>query len=282
VEDVLKRSSFCLSLFAGVLLAWPAVVVAQESAPASQATVATPTTAITNAPSYRYAALPIGVSKGVDPKTAKLLDELFLAQLSKYAGKHTVLGYSDFGTMLDHEQQKSMSGCEDDSCIAEIGLALGVDRLIAVSMGKLGEHYLLVLKVIDPRAARVLKRESLSVDGKEAALADAVGRLAALTFDAKNDASKGEEAVGTSTDGDDGEGMSVLGFAGIGLSAVGAVALIASGTAIAYSEIMLNDPDSDGDEGKATALTLYPLGLIGVGVAAAVLVAGGVSLALGM
>jgi len=43
--------------------------------------------------------------------------------------------------MLGFEQKKQLSGCTDTSCMVAIGGALGVDKIVTGTVGKLGESY---------------------------------------------------------------------------------------------------------------------------------------------
>ena len=60
------------------------------------------------------------------------------------------------------EQGFQLSGCTTDECAVEAGLILGVDRIIAGSVGKVGSYYTVNLRMIDVRTAEIVK--SVSVD----------------------------------------------------------------------------------------------------------------------
>jgi hypothetical protein len=53
------------------------------------------------------------------------------------------------------ERQKEMLGCKSDSCMAELGGALGCDRLVAGDLARLGESWLISLKLVETGKARV-------------------------------------------------------------------------------------------------------------------------------
>ena len=57
--------------------------------------------------------------------------------------------------MLGFEQKKQLSGCTDTSCMVAIGGALGVDKIVTGSVGKLGESHVLNLKLLDIRNAKI-------------------------------------------------------------------------------------------------------------------------------
>ena len=68
--------------------------------------------------------------------------------------------HGDIREMIDLESQKQALGCEQESCLAELGGALGVPLLIVPSLGKLGGVYLLALKINDVENAKVSVRSS--------------------------------------------------------------------------------------------------------------------------
>ena len=60
-----------------------------------------------------------------------------------------VMGSKEVDAMLGFEQKKQMAGCTDTSCMVAIGGALGVDKILMGSIGKLGNSYTLNLKLIN-------------------------------------------------------------------------------------------------------------------------------------
>ncbi len=92
--------------------------------------------------------------------TLRTLNELLLSEF-QHQGKLEVLSPSDIKAMLDLEQTKQQfAACNDDSCLAEIGGALGVQLMAAASLGAVGEQYVINIKIVDVSQARVLSRTS--------------------------------------------------------------------------------------------------------------------------
>lgn len=125
----------------------------------------------------KLAVTEIKVRRGVDPVIARVVEE-FLANETSRLAVFQVIGRDDIQRMFDHEQQKQMVGCDEDSCLAEIGGALGVDLLLAGSMDKVGETTLISLKLINIRTAEVTRRESGRLRG--ATEEDAIDAVAIL------------------------------------------------------------------------------------------------------
>jgi len=125
----------------------------------------------------KLAVTEIKVRRGVDPVIARVVEE-FLANETARLRDYQVIGRDDIQRMFDHEQQKQMVGCDEDSCLAEIGGALGVDLLLAGSMDKVGETLLISIKLINIRTAQVERREAGRLRG--ATEEDAIDAVAVL------------------------------------------------------------------------------------------------------
>ena len=101
---------------------------------------------------------------GVDEDLVRVVEEYIVNQVARI-GRFTVFGRDDITRLLDSEQQEQLSGCDEDSCLAEIGGAMGVDHLMAGSIDEVGESMLISLKIIDVRRGRVMARESERLRG---------------------------------------------------------------------------------------------------------------------
>jgi hypothetical protein len=122
----------------------------------------------------RLLVVSLKVEDGVSASAARLLNETLLARVQRDK-RFEVFGESDLAAMLSAEETRQRAGCEDSSaCLSELGGALGAERVIFGSLGKLGEKYVLNLKVIQVKEARVEARWSDSVDGDESELLSTV------------------------------------------------------------------------------------------------------------
>ena len=165
----------------------------------------------------KLAVTEIKARRGVDPVLAKVVEEFLASEIAK-TGRYQVIGRDDILRMLDHDQQKQMMGCSDDSCMAEIGGAMGVDYLAAGSLDRVGKSVLITIKLINVREATVERRETERLRGasEEDAL-DGVVALVGRMF-------RGANAK-------DGDGLSSREVWSI-VSAAGAVAFIVTGGAL--------------------------------------------------
>jgi hypothetical protein len=90
----------------------------------------------------------------VSPETARLLTEALAGELRRRPGI-SVLADSDVAALLGVEKKKQMlTGCSDAGCLAEIGGALGADRVVHGSVGRVGASLVVNLASLDPKKAR--------------------------------------------------------------------------------------------------------------------------------
>jgi hypothetical protein len=91
----------------------------------------------------------------IDPKVGKVVSDSLVSEIRKLAGV-SAIGMDEIRDMLSHEANKQLLGCEsDESCLAEIAGALGVDNLVTGVLSKVGDGHVLVIRRIDQRRAQV-------------------------------------------------------------------------------------------------------------------------------
>ncbi|HEY8210035.1 MAG TPA: hypothetical protein VIG99_21265 [Myxococcaceae bacterium] len=97
----------------------------------------------------KVAVMTMDAGEGITDKTAAAVTEAVIAEVRRQPNLQVVTP-QEIATLLGFERQKQLLGChEDTSCMAEIGSALGVDRLLMGSLAKLGASWLVHLKLID-------------------------------------------------------------------------------------------------------------------------------------
>jgi TolB-like protein len=170
------------------------------------------------------AVMPMHALHGVKKALADLLSEVLLTGTARSEAFKSVIGGSDLQEIMSLEQQKGAFGCSNDGCLATLGGALGVPRVIVGSIGKLGQRFLLNIKLIDVEEAKVLMRVNQEVNSEselKQSLEQLVGKLLKDPSDApappapkvRPKVNKGMVAAG-------------VGIAGIGvLSTVGSLVL---------------------------------------------------------
>ncbi len=95
-------------------------------------------------------------AQGVDASTAATLTDVLAVELGKVPSLEVVTN-AQVQSLLGLQQKKSMLGCDDVSCMAEIAGSLGVDKLCIGSLGKIDQYDVLTLRVIDVATAQVDK-----------------------------------------------------------------------------------------------------------------------------
>ncbi|HOX46715.1 MAG TPA: CsgG/HfaB family protein [Myxococcota bacterium] len=106
--------------------------------------------------------------------TQQQMDSLadLLANHIRSLGRFRVMGKSDVRAVLSFQEQKARIGCDDDSCLAELGGALGVRWIVAGNISQFGNAYLLNLKLLDVKTVQVVQGLSKKITGGEEALID--------------------------------------------------------------------------------------------------------------
>lgn len=99
------------------------------------------------------------------PRSRQMV-ELFSEELSRQSSG-TVMGMSDVELMIDWQKRGDLVGCDEPSCLAEIGSALAVDTLFHLSFSELGDQQLLTVKLFAPAENRVLGRRTWQARGSE-------------------------------------------------------------------------------------------------------------------
>lgn len=129
----------------------------------------------------KLAVLPTQFDESSAGKVPKLFDDYLLAAVQN-AGDYEVIGQDDITALLGFEKQKDLVGCDDMSCIADIGGALGVDRLVVVKIAHLQNEWVSTAKLINIRDARVESRSSDFVSGDVRELLRAVPDIVRKLF----------------------------------------------------------------------------------------------------
>lgn len=122
--------------------------------------------------------LPLAPLGGVPEGTARLLGEALAGELRRRPGV-SVLTQSDVAALLGLEKTRQMLGCSETGCMAEIGGALGADRVVHGSLGRVGGSLVVNLSALDPKRGQAAASVSERLRGAgEEAFLDALPGLA--------------------------------------------------------------------------------------------------------
>jgi uncharacterized protein (DUF1697 family) len=136
----------------------------------------------------RLAIMPLAAN-GVPPATAEAMTQILAAEYQQIEGV-SVLSREDIRVMLQQVELEAQLGCLDDlQCVAEIGAALGLSRVITGNVAEVDGTRLVSLRMIDTRAATVLSRQVEAFEGDARELTQAVKlagyRLLGVSLDGK-------------------------------------------------------------------------------------------------
>jgi hypothetical protein len=114
---------------------------------------------------------------GLEPQTVDLFTDALVGELRR--NPVSVMTSADVAAVLGQERQRQLSGCTDSSCLTELGGALGADRIIHGSVGRVGGSLVVNLTSLDPRSSRAVASVSERLQGgKDEAFLDALPSLA--------------------------------------------------------------------------------------------------------
>ncbi len=149
-----------LAVVLGAGLTYPAVAVAEAT---------------------KIAVLPVQLDTSAQGQVPKIIDDYMLTAVQNMSGLE-VIGQEDINALLGFDKEKELLGCDDASCIASIGGALGVDKLVVIKIARLDQEWMITSKLINIRATKVEGRTSDFVKGDVKALLQAAPRLVAQLF----------------------------------------------------------------------------------------------------
>ena len=97
----------------------------------------------------KVAVLKLAARAGLEAPVVDLFGDSLVGELRKHKGVR-VISSADVAAAIGFEKDKKLLGCTDASCLAEIGGALGVDRIVHGSVGRLGSSLVVNLTLADP------------------------------------------------------------------------------------------------------------------------------------
>jgi len=112
-------------------------------------------------------------TSGITKDESELLSDRLRVEFFK-TGRVDVMEREQMSEILKEQGFQQSGACTNESCLIEMGQILGVKKLVSGSIGKVGSLYLLNVRVIDIKTAKISKTVSEDVKGD---LEDVVGRL---------------------------------------------------------------------------------------------------------
>ncbi|MBI5495967.1 MAG: hypothetical protein HY904_13160 [Deltaproteobacteria bacterium] len=103
--------------------------------------------------------LPVEAKGGASPDTAAVLTQMMAAEGSKSPGLKLV-SFKEVESTMSQEQLRQVSGCNSNTCAAEIAGALNTDEIVIATFGKVGDSYVLTAVRIRAGDAQAVARVS--------------------------------------------------------------------------------------------------------------------------
>ena len=125
----------------------------------------------------RVAVMELGVKAGVEESTARLLTDTLRTSIYN-SGIFDMLNREDMVDILGEVKFQQSGACEDTSCIVALGGNLGVEKMVAGTVGLIGEDFSVTLKLVDIAKAKNDVIISDQYRGKLEKMPEFINRLA--------------------------------------------------------------------------------------------------------
>lgn len=133
------------------------------------------------APRLKVAVLELKAT-GVEKAVTDNLLEIFASGIHEL-GCCSVVSGAEISAMLGFEKQRQLLNCSETSCVTDLAGALGVDYLTLGTVGRVGDTFVVSLKLVDARHATVVGRFAQRVEGRVDRLLDTVERGVVRLFE---------------------------------------------------------------------------------------------------
>lgn len=108
--------------------------------------------------------LDLNASDGVSASDARMIADRLETELIK-GGRFTVLERRRMGEILQEQGFQQSGACDTSNCEVQMGQLLGVDQILAGSLGKVGSVYSLNVKLLDVGSGKILQSQAIDVSG---------------------------------------------------------------------------------------------------------------------
>jgi TolB-like protein len=105
-------------------------------------------------------------STGVPANVVTNLTQILSVEVKRVDGTK-VVNREDLLALVAFDKEKQQFGCDDSSCLAEIGGALGVNKLLTGSVGKLADTFVISLVLMDVRKNAADNRYTETFKGED-------------------------------------------------------------------------------------------------------------------
>jgi len=125
-----------------------------------------------------YAVVNLRVGEGVTNGDAELISDRLRAEIFNI-GNVNVMERNQMQDILKEQGfQQSGATCTDEACLVQLGQMLGVQYLVAGSLGRLGTLYMVNVRAIDVQTGKIVRVVSVDVKGNIEDLVEHLPRIA--------------------------------------------------------------------------------------------------------
>lgn len=122
---------------------------------------------------------------GVSEKEAVTVTSILTSEIESISG-NKVVSESELKSVIDGEAMKISCGADDNSCIAEIGAALGAPLSVSGILSKMGDYWVINVQLVDVRKVEVKKRVTKRFKGEENTLIESLTPIVCELFAKEN------------------------------------------------------------------------------------------------
>ena len=128
--------------------------------------------------------------KGIDHSTAEICSDRLRNEMVS-TGVFRVMERGEMQNILKEQGFQQSGACDDKACMVEVGQLLGVERMVAGSIGKVGDFHTILLRVVDVRTSEIIIVVNEDFTGSvqdliSQAIGKAAGKLAQLSKEKTN------------------------------------------------------------------------------------------------
>ena len=102
--------------------------------------------------------------RGIDENEAATLTDVLRDKLVK-TESYEVMERGQMETILQEQAFQQSGACTDQECIVEMGQILGIEQIVAGSIGKVGSAYSINIRIISVRTGKITRSVSHSYTG---------------------------------------------------------------------------------------------------------------------
>jgi TolB-like protein len=94
-------------------------------------------------------------AEGIEESSARIITDRIRAELIN-SGSFRIMERGEMDKILREQGFQQSGACTDQSCLVEVGQLLGVEKIVAGTIGKLGTLFTISMRIVDVRSGEIL------------------------------------------------------------------------------------------------------------------------------